>query len=90
MPRFPWAKTDMDRLISKFRKNAFEEIQISAREFQGRQLVDIRIFAGPRGQETKPTKKGVSIPIELYGEFGKAVANLEEILEEEGLYEHSK
>lgn len=80
----------MDRLISKFRKNAFEEIQISAREFQGRQLVDIRIFVGPRGQETKPTRKGISIPIELYGEFGKAIDNLEEILEEEGLYEPSK
>ena len=77
----------MDRLISKFRKNAFEEIQISAREFQGRQLVDIRIFIGPRGQETKPTRKGISITIELYGEFGKAIDNLEEILEEEGLYE---
>lgn len=80
----------MDRLISKFRKNAFEEIQISAREFQGRQLIDIRIFVGPRGQETNPTRKGVSIPIELYGEFGKAIDNLEEILKEEGLYEPSK
>jgi hypothetical protein len=77
----------MDRLISKFRKNALEEIQISAREFQGRQLVDIRIFVGARGQETRPTKKGISIPIELYGEFGKAIDSLEEILEEEGLYE---
>jgi hypothetical protein len=76
----------MDKLISKFRKNDFEEIQISAREFQGRQLVDIRIFVGPRGQETKPTRKGIAIPIELYGEFGKAIDNLEEILEEEGLY----
>lgn len=76
----------MDKLISKFRKNAIEEIQISAREFQGRQLVDIRIYAGPRGQQTVPTKKGVSIPIELYGEFRKAIRNLEDILEEEGIY----
>jgi len=77
----------MDRLISKFRKNALEEIQISAREFQGRQLVDIRIYAGPRGQETVPTKKGVSIPIELYGDFRKAIRSLEEILEDEGIYD---
>jgi hypothetical protein len=76
----------MDKLISKFRKNAIEEIQISAREFQGRQLVDIRIYAGPRGQQTVPTKKGVSIPIELYGEFRKTIRNLEDILEEEGIY----
>jgi len=75
----------MDKLISKFRKNAFEEIQISAREFHDRQLVDIRTFVGSRGQETVPTRKGVCIPIELYGEFSKAIRYLEEILEEEGL-----
>ena len=81
------ANDSMDKLISKFRKNSFEEIQISAKEFQGRQLVDIRIFYGSRGQETFPTKKGVTIPIELYGEFGKAIRNLEAILEEEGIYD---
>ena len=75
----------MDKLISKFRKNAFQEIQISATEYMGRQFVDIRIFVGSRGQETVRTKKGVMIPIELYGEFSKAIRNLEDILEEEGL-----
>lgn len=77
----------MDKLISKFRKNAFEEIQISAREFKGRQFVDIRIFFGPRGQETYRTRKGIMIPIELYGEFQKAIRSLEDILEEEGIYD---
>lgn len=77
----------MDRLISKFRKNAFEEIQVSAREFQGRQLIDIRIYAGSRGQETVPTKKGICIPIELYGEFKKAIGSLEDVLSEEGIYD---
>lgn len=77
----------MDKLISKFRKNAFQEIQISAREYQGRQFVDIRIFVGSRGQETVPTKKGIYIPIELYGEFKKAIRSLEDALEEEGIYD---
>ena len=77
----------MDKLISKFRKNAFQEIQISAIEYMGRQFVDIRIFVGSRGQETVRTKKGVMIPIELYGEFRKAINNLEDILEEEGIYD---
>jgi hypothetical protein len=77
----------MDKVISKFRKNAFEEIQVSTREFQGRQLIDIRIYAGPRGQETVPTKKGIAIPIELWGEFRKAMFSLEDSLEEDGLYD---
>ncbi|MBA7550194.1 hypothetical protein ES705_42702 [subsurface metagenome] len=76
----------MDVLVAKIRKNTFEEIQISAREYQGRQLVDIRIFVGERGQETIPTKKGISIPIEIYHDFGKGIDSLEEILIEEGLY----
>jgi len=76
----------MDKVISKFRKNTFEEIQVAAREYQGRQLVDIRIYAGSRGEETVPTKKGVSIPIELYGEFKKAINALEDVLQEEDLY----
>ena len=52
----------------------------------GRQFVDIRIFVGSRGQETARTKKGVMIPIELYGEFSKAIRSLEDILDEEGIY----
>jgi hypothetical protein len=76
----------MNKLVSKFRKNSFEEIQISAREFKGRQFVDIRIFYGPKGQETNFTRKGVMIPIELYGEFSKAIRSLEDILVEEGIY----
>lgn len=76
----------MDRLISKFRKNAFEEVQVSVREYLGRQLLDIRIYAGPRGQETVPTKKGISLPIELFGELRTAVDSLEEVLEQEELY----
>jgi hypothetical protein len=77
----------MDKLVSKFRKNSFEEIQISAREYKDKQFVDIRIYAGLRGQETVPTKKGVMIPIELYGEFSKAVRSLEDILRDEGIYD---
>ena len=77
----------MDRLISKFRKNSLEEIQVSVREYQGRQLVDVRIFVGPRGDETRPTKKGVSLPIELFRQLRDAIAMVEEVLEEEGLLE---
>jgi hypothetical protein len=77
----------MDKLISKFRKNSFEEIQISAKEYKGRQFVDIRIFYGPRGQETNFTRKGIMIPIELYGEFSKSIKSLEDILKEEGIFD---
>lgn len=76
----------MDKLISKFRKNTLEEIQVRVHEYQGRELVDIRIYAGPRGQETTPTKKGVSIPVELFGELRDAIEMVQDVLEDEGLY----
>lgn len=72
----------MDKIISKFRKNAYEEVQVSLREYQGRQLVDIRIYAGARGQDTVPTKKGISLPIELFAELRRAIDTTEELLDE--------
>ena len=77
----------MNKLISKFRKNSFEEIQINAREYKGRQYVDIRTYVGSPDVETVPTKKGVSIPIELYIEFSKGISILEDILEDEHLFD---
>ncbi len=71
-----------DKVISRLRKNASEEIRIAFREYHGRKLVDIRIFAGPRGQETVPTPKGVSVPIEIFGEFKNAIDDAEEFLEQ--------
>ena len=77
----------MNKLIHKFRKNSFEEIQINANEFKGHQYVDIRIYVGSPDEKTAPTKKGVSIPIELYIEFSKGISILEDILEDEQLFD---
>lgn len=71
-----------DQVISRLRKNASEEIRVAVREYHGRRLVDVRVFAGARGQETVPTRKGVSIPIEIFGEFKNAIDDAEEFLEQ--------
>ena len=70
-----------DQVISRFRKNTREEIQVRIREYQGRRFVDIRIFAGGRGQETVPTKKGVAVPIEIFGDFQNAVDDAMDFLQ---------
>jgi len=75
----------MDRIISKFRKNSIEEIQVRLREYEGRHLIDLRTFVGPRGQETLPTKKGISIPIELFPNLKEAIQQVEEALDEDDL-----
>lgn len=77
----------MNELISKFQKNSFEEIQINAREYKGQQYVDIRTYVRSSNEEMVPTKKGVSIPIELYIEFSKGISILEDKLEDANLFD---
>lgn len=72
-----------DVVISKLRKNTREEIQVRIREYQGRRFVDIRIFAGARGEETVPTQRGVAVPIEKFEDFQNAIDDAMEFLEQD-------
>ncbi len=73
-----------DRIVARFRKSDLEELVVAVRTYEGNEFVDIRTFFGPRGQETKPTKKGVTIPLELYREFRKTVDLLDGIMKHDG------
>lgn len=75
----------MSKVISKFNKNAMEEIRVSLSEFKGHKLIDIRSFFGRKEDERNPTKKGISIAISLYPELKKAIGDLEEALLKDGL-----
>ena len=75
----------MAETIAQFTKSTTEEIRVSISEFRGRHLIDIRTFYLDQDEEYKPTKKGVSIAVELYPEFKEAMRKLEEALKEEGL-----
>ena len=50
--------------ISVIRKNAAEEIRIELSEFRGHDLINIRVWSGPRngGSERIPTKAGIAWP----------------------------
>lgn len=73
-----------DRIVTRLRKNEQQELVIALRTFQGHEFVDIRIFFGARGQETKPTRKGVTIPFELYSEFRRSIELLDGVMAGEG------
>ena len=75
----------MNKLVSRFNKNAMEEIRVSLSEFKGHKLIDIRCYFGREGEDRKPTKKGVSISVKLYPEIKKAFSELEKTLLDEGL-----
>jgi len=75
----------MDELIAQFEKNATEVVRVSLREYRGRKLIDMRIHYSDDEGEYRPTKKGVSLSLETYPDFKRAVVALEKILLERDL-----
>ena len=71
----------MDKTITTFKKNKFQEIRVGIREFKGNDLIDIRTWTMTQGSDDMvPTAKGVSINVSLFPELKKALAQVEEIL----------
>jgi hypothetical protein len=76
----------MGKLVTKFDKNSTEEVHVQITEYKGHNLIDIRVFYYPEGEEeARPTKKGISISTDLFPDLKKAILELEKALSEEGL-----
>lgn len=66
----------MEKLISKFRKNATEEVVIKFTQFKGHDLLDLRVYYfrdSDEEGESKPSKKGLSISTNLLPELLKGL-----------------
>ena len=73
----------MDKTVSVFQKNKFQEVRIGIREFKGNDLVDVRIWTLTQGsEEMVPTAKGVSINVHLLPDLLKALQGVEKILKD--------
>lgn len=71
----------MDKTITTFKKNKFQEIRVGIREFKGNDLIDIRTWTMTQGtEEMVPTAKGVSINVNLLAELKKALEDVEKEL----------
>ena len=57
-----------------------ENVVIGLREFRGARFIDIRTYYSPNEGEWRPTRKGVTIPVEAVGELATIVAQLGETL----------
>ena len=76
----------MQKVVKAFEKNKFQEIRVGITEYQGNDLIDIRVWTLPQGaQEKVPTAKGVSINVKLYPELKEAVLLLEKELKDNNL-----
>ena len=73
----------MDKTVSTFKKNKFQEVRVGIREFKGNDLVDIRTWTMTQGSEDMvPTAKGVSINVNLLSELKKSLDEVEKVLKE--------
>jgi hypothetical protein len=70
-----------DKLITKMEKNSQEEIRFSLQEYRGTDLIDIRVYYDGGGGERIATRKGISIPLDLFDEFMKRLAKVKKVVE---------
>lgn len=76
----------MQELLASFQKNAMEEVRLSLTEYKGHQLVDLRVYFQPLSSgEAYPTKKGLTISVDVFPELKDAIVKVYESLEERDL-----
>lgn len=77
---------DEQKVLASFPRNAQETLQVSLATFKGRTYVDIRLYYTDADGQLKPTKKGVTVPPELWDQFRQGVRLAEEELQRRSLW----
>ena len=68
----------MDKIVQSFKKNSQEEVRAGIQEFKGRHYAFVRVFVENDVGETVPTKKGLTLPVDLLPELARSVRLLSE------------
>ncbi|MBF0494516.1 MAG: transcriptional coactivator p15/PC4 family protein [Candidatus Omnitrophica bacterium] len=75
---------DMEKDVASFEKNKYQDIRVRLSEYQGNDVIDIRVWTQPpQGTEKVPTGKGININVKLFPKLKDAIAKLEKVLAEE-------
>ena len=69
-----------DVLVHSFPKNPLEEVRSSLTVFKGKQYVDLRVYYKGEDGEFRPSKKGLTISLDLFPELEEAVSKLREAI----------
>ncbi|MFH1847231.1 MAG: transcriptional coactivator p15/PC4 family protein [Candidatus Omnitrophota bacterium] len=73
----------MEKDVAVFSKNKYQDVKIRLSEYQGNDVIDIRIWTQPpQGDEKVPTGKGININVKLFTELKTAIDKLEAELKE--------
>jgi hypothetical protein len=70
-----------NQTLHSFSKNSLEEVRASLTEYKGKQYIDLRVFYKADDEEFRPTKKGLTLALELIPELEEAVKKCKEAVE---------
>ena len=78
-----------DIAVADFRKNANERVRVTLHEFNGMDLVNLRVWLDPGGghdvSKMVPTAKGVTLNVELLPKLCAAISEAVTVANEKGL-----
>jgi hypothetical protein len=76
----------MSKSICELSKNAREKLIFKLNEFKGKHYLDVRVYlVGENGGQPVPTKKGLTLAVNLYPQFKEALGRVEAVMVERGL-----
>jgi len=76
----------VEKDVTSFQKNKYQDVKFRVSEYQGNDVIDIRIWTQPpQGDEKVPTGKGININVRLFPELKAAVDKLGKELAENNL-----
>jgi hypothetical protein len=76
----------MEKDVAAFAKNKYQDVKIRISEYQGNDVIDVRIWTQPpQGDEKVPTGKGININVKLFSKFKEAIEKLEKELKENNI-----
>jgi hypothetical protein len=68
--------------VHSFPKNPLEEVRASVTSYKGKQYVDLRIYYKGDDGEYHPSKKGLTLPLDLFPDLEEAMGKLKTVIEE--------
>ncbi len=74
----------MSEIITEMDKGWNEKIVFSLSNFKEKSYADIRIYYEDDEGEWRPTKKGITVSLDRFGEFKEHLGKLEEFLVTKG------
>lgn len=68
--------SDSDRVLHRFKKNAFEEVRATITSYRGEEYASLRAYYEAEPGVWRPTKKGLTLSLDLLDELEAAVKAL--------------